>query len=140
VPSFSGQTFKGTIARVGGSLDSGTRTMPVELNVSNQDRRLAPGMYAEVLWPVVHKSASLLVPKTSIVKTTERTFVIRIREGLVQWCDVKTGGQLEDLVEVFGDLQAGDTVAVRGTDELKAGTHVQPTEAAAVTRATTMSQ
>jgi hypothetical protein len=29
-----------------------------------------------------------------------------------------------DLVEVFGDLSAGDKIAVRGTDELKAGTKV----------------
>ena len=29
-----------------------------------------------------------------------------------------------DLVEVFGDLAAGDVIAVRGTDELRAGTKV----------------
>jgi hypothetical protein len=29
-----------------------------------------------------------------------------------------------DLVEVFGDLAAGDTIAARGTDELRAATKV----------------
>ena len=33
------------------------------------------------------------------------------------------------LVEVFGDLRAGDTIAVRGTDELRAGTEVRTKEA-----------
>jgi hypothetical protein len=33
---------------------------------------------------------------------------------------------MKQLVEVFGDLRAGDQIAPRGTDELKAGTRVTP--------------
>ncbi len=128
VPAFAGETFTGVIARLGGALDLATRTMPVELDVTNQTRRLAPGMYAEVIWPVVRRRASLLVPKTAIVKTTERTFVIRIRGGITQWVDVKTGTTVDELVEVVGKLDPGDAVALRGTDELREGKHVEITE------------
>ena len=38
--------------------------------------------------------------------------------------DVKRSASMENLIEVFGDLQAGDQVASRGTDELREGTHV----------------
>lgn len=43
--------FSGVVARISKSLDSKTRTMPVELDVVNSGGALAPGMYAEVLLP-----------------------------------------------------------------------------------------
>ncbi len=135
VPAFKGETFEGTVKRVGGSLDLSNRTMPVELDVPNPSRRLAPGMYAEVTWPVVHAKASLFVPKTSVVSTTERTFVVRIKDGVTDWIDVKPGTADGDLIEVFGNLQAGDQIAVRGTDELRAGKHVSVTDAPAASTA-----
>ena len=49
---------------------------------------------------------------------------MRVRNGKTEWVDVKTGVTSGPLVEVFGDLKAGDDVAARGTDELRAGTTV----------------
>jgi multidrug efflux pump subunit AcrA (membrane-fusion protein) len=70
------------------------------------------------------------VPPSAIATTTERTFVVRVRNGQTEWVDVKRGAAMGLLVEVFGNLQAGDQVAVRGTDELRAGTRVQVKPAA----------
>ena len=67
----------------------------------------------------------MFVPSGSLASTTGRTFVIRVRSGLAEWVDVKTGLTSGELVEVFGDLQPGDDVAVRGSDEIHAGDHVQ---------------
>jgi RND family efflux transporter MFP subunit len=77
VPAYPDRTFSGIIAWRAYALDMKTRTMPVELDVSNPQRLLAPGMYPSVLWPVERSRASLLVPPTSVVTTTERVFVIR---------------------------------------------------------------
>ena len=124
VPAFPGETFKGVVQRIAHALDVKTRTMPVELDVANPSGRLAPGMYAEVAWPARRPQPSLFVPSSAVVTTTERTFVIRIRDGETEWVDVKRGAAMGDMVEVFGNLEQGDQVAVRGTDELRAGTHV----------------
>jgi membrane fusion protein, multidrug efflux system len=126
VPAFPGQTFTGEVARISQALDVKTRTMPVELDVANSPARLAPGMYAEVIWPVGRRQASLFVPPSAIATTTERTFVIRIRNGFTEWVDVKRGQPMGDLIEVFGALEPGDDVAVRGTDELRERTQVIP--------------
>lgn len=67
---------------------------------------------------------SLLVPSGSVANTTGRTFVIRVRGGRTEWVDVKTGLASGPLVEVYGDLKAGDEIAARGTDELRAGAQV----------------
>jgi membrane fusion protein, multidrug efflux system len=131
VPAFPGETFQGVVQRVAHALNVQTRTMPVELDVENLLGRLAPGMYAEVAWPIRRPQPSLFVPSSAVVTTTERTFVIRIRDGEAEWVDVKRGAAMGDMVEVFGNLEQGDQVAVRGTDELRAGAHVVAKEVSA---------
>ena len=77
VPAWPERTYSGNVARVADALDHKTRSMAVELDVMNRDGSLAPGMYPRVTWPVRRTRPSLFVPKTSVVTTTERTFVIR---------------------------------------------------------------
>ncbi len=126
VAAHPGQSFSGTVARVATVVDVSTRTMAVELDVRNRDGQLAPGTFCQVRWPVRRSGPSLFVPSTSVASTTDRTFVIRVRGGKAEWVDVRTGLTSGALVEVFGDLQAGDEVARRGTDELRPGTDVRP--------------
>ena len=121
VPAYPDRAYTGTVARIAHALDPKTRTMPVELDVLNRDGTLAPGMYPNVKWPVRREHSALFVPKTSVVTTTERTFVIRARNGRAEWVDVKKGAADGDLVEVSGALAAGDKVVRRGTDELRDG-------------------
>jgi membrane fusion protein, multidrug efflux system len=128
VPAYPGQAFSGTVARIAQAVDIKTRTMAVELDVTNRDGRLASGTFCQVKWPVHRPTPSLFVPTGSVASTTDRTFVVRIRDGKAEWVDVRTGLASGSLVEVFGALRPGDQVAVRGTDEIKAGTEVRVKE------------
>jgi len=121
VPGHPGKTFTAKLARSAGSLDPKTRTMAVEADVDNAAGLLAPGMFPEVSWPIARESAALLVPATAIVTTTERTFVIRVTNGKAEWVTVKKGAAAGDLVEVAGNLKAGDVVVKRATDEIRDG-------------------
>jgi len=89
-------------------------------------------MFPEVLWPVRRTQPTLFVPVSAVAKTTEATFVIRIRDGNTEWVNVQTGELDGKSIEVFGGLHEGDEVAVRGTDELRAGTHVGTKQASDV--------
>jgi RND family efflux transporter MFP subunit len=122
VPAYPERKYSGTVARIAHVLDPKTRTMPVELDVLNRDGSLAPGMYPTVGWPVRRSRPALFVPRTSVVTTTERTFVIRNSGGRAEWVDVKKGAADGDLVEVIGNLRAGDMVVRRATDEIRDGT------------------
>ena len=124
VPAFPNQTFSGTVARTAHSVDVKTRTMPVELDVNNIGRRLSSGMFPEVLWPVRRSEPTLFVPTSAVARTTEATFVVRIRNGSPEWANVRTGEVDGKLIEIFGDIHEGDEVAVRGTDELRPGARV----------------
>ncbi len=125
VPAYPGQAFNGVISRISHSIDIKTRTMPVELDVENSGLMLTPGMYPEVRWTVRRTGLSLLVPPTSIVSTTERLFVIRIKDGVAEWINVRRGVPAGDLVEVYGALREGDLIVRRGSDELRQGTRVK---------------
>lgn len=127
VPAWPERTFSGRISRISRVLDSKTRTMPVELDVLNRDGSLAPGMYPTVKCPMRRSRPALFVPKTSLVTTTERTFVIRNLNGQADWVDVRRGAAEGDLVEVIGRLKAGDTVVLRASDEIREGTPIQVT-------------
>jgi RND family efflux transporter MFP subunit len=129
VAAYPGRTWSGSIARIAQAVDVNTRTMAVELDVANKEGRLAPGTFAQVRWPIHRSAPSLFVPSSSVAATTDRTFVVRIRSGKTEWVDVKTGLTSGPLVEVFGDLRAGDQVASHGTDEMRPGTEVRALEA-----------
>jgi membrane fusion protein, multidrug efflux system len=128
VPAYPGRTFTGRIARIAHDVDVKTRTMAVELDVMNRDGGLVPGTFCQVQWPIHRPDPSLFVPSGSVASTTDRTFVVRIRNGKTEWIDVHTGLESGPLTEVFGDLRPGDAVAVRGTDELRPGTDVRVKE------------
>ena len=129
VSAFPDQTFQGVIARPAHSLDMKTRSMLVEMDVNNPKQVLAPGMFAEVQWPVSRAQASLFVPRTAVVRTSERQFVVRVRNGVAEWVDVRRGELNGDVIEVFGDLREGDIVIRRGNDEIRAGTKIAATPA-----------
>jgi RND family efflux transporter MFP subunit len=133
VPAYPGRAFAGRIARIAHDVDVKTRTMAVELDVINTDCSLVPGTFCQVAWPVHRPEPSLFVPAGSIASTTDRTFVVRVRNGSTEWVDVRTGLSSGPLTEVFGDLRPGDAVATRGTDEIQPGTAVRTREARAAT-------
>jgi membrane fusion protein (multidrug efflux system) len=122
VPAYPDRAYSGIVARIAHSLDQKTRTMAVELDVLNRDNSLSPGMYPSVKWPVRRSRPSLLVPKTSVVTTTERTFVIRNRDGRAEWVNVTKGASDGDLTEISGDLKPGDMVVRRANDEIREST------------------
>jgi multidrug efflux pump subunit AcrA (membrane-fusion protein) len=121
VPAYAERMFSGTITRVSGALDPRTRSMAVELDVNNSDLSLAPGMYSTVTWPVRSSEKALFVPKTSVLTTTERTFVVRSKNGRAEWVNVQKGAADSDLIRITGPIQAGDLVVKRATDEMREG-------------------
>ena len=126
VPAYPTRMFSGTVARIPPGLDAKTRSMPVELDVPNKEQTLGPGMYATVRWPVRSADVGVFVPKTSVVTTTERTFVVRDKNGRAEWVNVQKGSADGDLIRVIGPLQEGDRVVKRATDEMREGMDLKP--------------
>lgn len=124
VSAWPSEKFSGKTERISHTIDTRTRTMAVELDVDNASGKLAPGMFANVEWPLKRPAATLWVPTTAVVQSTEKTFVVRVKDGVIDQVTVQRGSATPDLVEVFGNLVDGDLVAKRGSEELRAGATV----------------
>jgi len=116
------QTAK--ISRSANALGS-MRSEAIEIDVQNKNGSLKPGMYAEVRIPMLSGAKSLLVPNTAIVRSTEREYVVLVKNGKAALTDIKEGMASHDSTEVFGALKAGDIIVDHAGDELKEGTVIK---------------
>ena len=125
VKSQPGQQYKAAINRMAGSIDSRLRSQHIEMDVINNDKKLLPGMVAEVNLPLPSNDSSFIVPKSAVVNSTETVFVIRVVNNQAQRVEVKTGREANGLIEIYGNLKEGDTLLRAGSDEIKNGTVLQ---------------
>lgn len=123
--AFPGKEFKGRIARKSMNINLQYRSEPVELDVYNHDESLTPGMYADVLFDSKGNPHALSVPKTAVVTSTERKYVVAVRDGKTVKIDVQTGNESSGRIEVIGALHAGDQVIADANDEIKEGVAVK---------------
>ncbi|GAB2846106.1 efflux RND transporter periplasmic adaptor subunit [Hymenobacter ruber] len=125
VRPFPGQNFTGHVNRVAGNVTPGTRSEVIEIDIANPKEQLKPGMYAAASLPIKSPKTSLYVPKSAVVTTAERTYVIRVAAGKTELVDVQKGDENAGQVQVFGPLQAGDVVLKAGNEEIAARQPVQ---------------
>lgn len=125
VRSLPDQKFTATINRMSGTLDSRLRSERVEMDVYNNNKKLLPGMYAEVNIHMPANDSSFVVPKTAVVSSTEKIFVIRVVDNKAEWVDVKKGREAEGKMEVYGMLNEGDQLVKTASDEIRNGLEIK---------------
>ena len=126
VKSLPNQPFKAKITRLAGALDSRLRSERIEMDVENTGKRLLPGAYAEVNLPLPSSDSAFIVPRTALVISTEKVFVVRVADGKAEWVDVKKGREAGGKVEVYSDsLRQGDHLVKVATDEIRKGSDIK---------------
>lgn len=124
--SLPDKIFMAKLVRQSGSIDQDSRSEIWEFEVPNPNNELKPGSYADVKLHFLRQRPGMVVPASSVVTTLERKFVIGVFNGQTQWIDVRTGFNMGDKIEIFGNITPGDTLVQKGTEELKAATRVIP--------------
>jgi RND family efflux transporter MFP subunit len=120
-----GQRMTARIARKSMNINVQYRTERVEADVYNHDELLSPGMYADVTFDSKGNRNALSIPLSAVVTSTERKYVIVIREGKTVKVDVSTGNESNGRVEIVGAIKAGEQVIAPANDEIKSGITVQ---------------
>ena len=113
--------FNAKMARSAQSLVEANRSMLAEFDFDNPAHLLKSGMYAEVKLPVERTGMTLFVPKTSVVSSSEKTFVIRVINNKAEWVAVEKGNVLDSLVEVFGTIQPKEIIVKSASEEIRDG-------------------
>lgn len=125
VKSLPSRKFKAKVTRMAGALDAKLRSERLEMDVYNTDKSLLPGMYAEVNIPLPAKDSTFVIPKTALVSSTEKVFIIRVVNQKAEWVDVKKGREEKDQLEVYGNINPGDQIIKTATDEIRNGSDIK---------------
>jgi membrane fusion protein (multidrug efflux system) len=121
IDAYPEQKFNGVLTRKTETIDPSTRTELWEYDVNNAKHLLKAGTFVYARISLGRSTPSFVLPNSAIVTTLERRFVIRVKNGKVEYVDVRQGMTTDAGIEVFGNLATGDTLITRATDERKPG-------------------
>lgn len=119
VSALEGKRLTGFISRRSMNVNAQYRSERMEIDVPNASGILTPGMYADVTLYSKGNVEALWVPKSAVVTSTERKYVLVSENGKVKKQDVSTGNQTEDKIEIYGNIHAGAKVIIHANDEIK---------------------
>lgn len=123
--AYPDQVFEGTVTRIVQTLNRATRTMTVEIDLPNKDRRLKGGMFARVEVTVGTHHQALQIPIDAVSRLENTQYIYVVREGKAQRVDVEIGARNNNLVEILKGLSGDEQVVVSGKDLVQDGTSVQ---------------
>ena len=121
VKAFPAKKFQAKVKRLAGALDTRLRAERIEMDVDNNDKKLLPGMVAEVSLNIKGEDSTYVVPLTAVVNAPERVFVIAVNNGKAEWIDVKKGREANGRTEIYGTLTPNQTLVKVASEEIRNG-------------------
>jgi membrane fusion protein (multidrug efflux system) len=97
-----------------------------EIQVTNQNLELLPGMYTKVILQVNRQAQALAVPTQAIVNGKSPTVYLVNQDQQIEERPVKLGLETPDKYQVLDGLQEGDMVVIGNHSEVKVGQKVDP--------------
>jgi RND family efflux transporter MFP subunit len=122
------RTFDGKIIHSSDQIDTATRTMHTEVDVSNPRGELVPGMYASVKIPLHSAANVLMVPVQSVLAAGEGkgTVLVVDKSNRIEKRAVTLGMQSAANDEIVSGLQENETVIFGSQGQYQAGQIVSP--------------
>ncbi|WP_206997055.1 efflux RND transporter periplasmic adaptor subunit [Trinickia mobilis] len=131
--AYSGRTFSGKILSINPKVDSNTRNVQIEAAVDNHERKLLPGMYANVKVDAGTQERYLTLPQTAITYNPYGATVFVVKPGtkpnaqgkilpFAQQVFVTPGPTRGDQVAITKGVSEGTQVVTSGQLKLKNGT------------------
>lgn len=109
--AFHAESFRARVTYLYPTVSLESRTGRVRLELSNADGRLRPGMYAHVVLTAPASTPAVVVPRSAVLDTGERSLVfVESEDGTLVPRAVTTGRTAGREVEVVSGLTAGERV------------------------------
>ncbi len=133
IPALPDRVFTGFVSAIIPQADARARTVPVRVRVKNEISDEGPlikwGMYARVELPTGAKQQAVMVPKDALVLGGPKPLVYVVQgkdaqSGTVKAVPVELGVADENLIQVKGDIQAGQSVVIEGNERLRPGQEI----------------
>ncbi|KDR95497.1 RND family efflux transporter, MFP subunit [Peptoclostridium litorale DSM 5388] len=114
------RTYSGEVASVSYTAKKGS--YPVEISISDDDKRIQPGMYAEISIKTGSKEDAVLIPKSAVISEGPQDYVYVVDDSsAARRTPVEMGISNEGIVEIARGISAGDKVVVEGKEFLDDG-------------------
>jgi len=124
VPSLN-RSFPGKVTRFSVDVKEDTRTMHTEVDVSNPEHALLPGLYAEATVTIERRPEALAVPLQAVNHEGDQTNVYVVNSSSkIEDRKVVLGIQTATEAEAVSGLNEGDQVVVSDRSGLKPGEQV----------------
>ena len=108
INAYSDKEFDGKVTYVYPTLNAGTRTAQVRIELANPGQLLKPGMFANVELAAAARSAAVTVPVSAVIDSgTRRIVLVQREEGRFEPREVRLGARSDDHVEVLEGVQDG---------------------------------
>lgn len=113
--AYADKTFTGQVSFIYPTLNIGTRTVKVRIEMDNSQGILRPGLYGSVeLIAVSQQNKQLAVPDSAVIDSGIRQVVlVRLGDGLFEPRTVKIGSHAGGYFEVLEGLADGESVVTR---------------------------
>jgi RND family efflux transporter MFP subunit len=134
VPEIPGRSFRGKVTRIAEALQTGTRTLLTEIDISNPDGELQPGTYCTVELNILSKTPSFLVPADATIFNQNGMQVAVVKDGTAHIHKVSVTRDLGTQVEVDNGVEQGDLVIINPPIALSEGSKVRARAEPAVPR------
>jgi membrane fusion protein (multidrug efflux system) len=136
VRPYPGETFSGEVFFVSPSLDPSNRRIWVKAWIDNKERRLAPGLFANVNLELRRVDAAIVVPESAIAIDRQGPHVWKIDDdNKAVRLPIEIGLREHGIVEVVQGLPAGTRVVTAGTHKVSEGKVVKIADRPLVERA-----
>ncbi len=112
--AYPGETFVGHVGAISPLVDPEEKTLEVLVMLANDDLRLKPGMFAQIVLETQIFNDRLLVPADAVLLRSERPMVFRVLNGRSDWVYIEKGLENPEWVEVLEGIEPGDEVIVSG--------------------------
>ena len=116
--AWNDRDFNGMVLRLAPTIDQKTRALRAEVEVSNDQGLLRPGMFVEVTIIGDRRENVPVIPRRALTDRGGRRVVFVLRGQRVARQEVKLGIGDDVIVEVREGVQAGERVVVRGLETL----------------------
>lgn len=117
ITNIPGRTYSGSIDYIYPVLEDRTRTQKLRIVLNNQDFRLKPGMYANVIIYDKNQEERLTIPSSAVIRNgNEKLVFVGYDIGKYKAHPIETGlyDDSSGQVEVISGLQEGDLVVTSG--------------------------
>lgn len=122
VPEYPQEQFTGKITRYADALDPSARTEQVEVDISNEDGRLKPGMYLNAVFTVGQQIPAYLVPSAVLRIDARGIRIATVQPNRrIQFVTVVLGRDFGKNIEVLDGLKGNEEMVINPNADLRNG-------------------